>query len=112
MDERQLAISFEGALPADAALLAQDLEQQLKEAAPAARISVAKSQPHSQDFGATLILLFGTPVAIALAQAVAAFLRRNSGATITISKDGTVVARNLDSKDAAKIAEAFAGRPS
>jgi hypothetical protein len=50
------------------------------------------------------------PVAVALAKAVIAFLQRNSGAAITITKAGTVVAKNLDSKDAAKIAEAFAGR--
>jgi hypothetical protein len=36
-----------------------------------------------------------------------AFLRRNSGASITITKAGTVIAKNLESKDAARIAEAF-----
>jgi len=53
-------------------------------------------------------LLFGTPVAIALAKSVTAFLQRNSGASITITSSGAVVATNLDSRDAAKIAEAFA----
>jgi len=110
MDDQEVMITFEDAMPADAVRFAQDLEQQLREVAPSAKISLGKLRPDSQDFGATLILLFGTPVAIALAKAVAAFLMRNSGASITITKGGTVVAKNLDSTDAARIAEAFAGK--
>jgi hypothetical protein len=110
MQDQELVISFDDSLPADAAKLAQDLEQQLREADPSVKISLEKTRADSQDFGATLILLFGTPVAIALAKAVAAFLQRNSGASITITRSGNVVAKNLDSKDAAKIAEAFSGK--
>jgi hypothetical protein len=56
------------------------------------------------------VLLFGTPVAIALAKAVSTFLQRHSGATIRITRSGEVIASNLDSRDAARIAEAFAGK--
>src|SRR5262245_23471480 len=108
MHNQELTITFEGALPADAARLAQDLEQHLREACPSAQLALKKSREDSQDFGSTLVLLFGTPVAIALARAVTAFLQRNSGASITITSSGTVVATNVDSRDAAKIAEAFA----
>jgi hypothetical protein len=110
MDEQKLAIAFENVLPADASILAQDLEQQLLEAAPTAKISLEKTRADSQDFGTTLVLLFGTPVAIALAKAITLFLQRNSGASITITSDGTVLAQRLDSSDAARIAEVFAGR--
>jgi|SRR5579863_3371468 len=110
MVQQKLVIAFEDTLPADASKLVQDLEQQLREAAPSASISVEKTRQDTQDFGTTLVLLFGTPVAIALANAVTAFLHRNSGATITITKAGSVVAKNLDSQDAARIAEAFAAK--
>jgi hypothetical protein len=110
MEDLELKIVFEGSLPADAARLAQDLEKQLREADPSAKISLEKERPDSLDFRSILVLLFGTQAAIALAKGVTAFLQRNSGASITITKAGTVVAQNLDSKDAAKIAEAFAGK--
>jgi hypothetical protein len=110
MDHQKLEITFEGSLPADAAKFAQDLENELRGADRSAKISLEKARPDSQDFGTTLVLLFGTPAAIALAKAVIAFLQRNSGASITITKAGTVVARNMDSKDAARIAEAFVGK--
>jgi hypothetical protein len=112
MENQELVITFANSLPADAARFSQDLEQQLREAAPSARISLEKSRTDTQDFGSTLVLLFGTPVAVALAKAVTAFLQRNSGAAITITtKEGGLIARNLDSRDAAKIAEAFAPKP-
>lgn len=107
MADQELEITFEGMLPADATKLAQDLEQQLRESEPSVSISLKKIRRDSQDFGSTLVLLFGTPVAIALARGIMAFLRRNSGASITITKAGTVIAKNLESKDAARIAEAF-----
>lgn len=110
MDEQKLAIAFEGVLPADASILAQDLEQQLLEAVPTAKILLEKTRADSQDFGTTLVLLFGTPAAIALARAIALFLQRNSGASITITSEGTVLAQNLDSRDAARIAEVFSAR--
>ncbi|MHC2708397.1 hypothetical protein ACVIWV_007690 [Bradyrhizobium diazoefficiens] len=108
MHNHELIITFEGALPADAARLAQDLEQQIREACPSAQTTLKKSREDSQDFGSTLVLLFGTPVAIALAKSVTAFLQRNSGASISITSSGAVLATNLDSRDAARIAEAFA----
>lgn len=106
----EFRITFSGADDAEAARLAQGLEEQIHEAVPSADVRLDKARPDTQDFGSTLVLLFGTPVAIALAKAVTVFLQRNMGASITIKKDGTVVAQNLDSRDAAKIAEAFAAK--
>src|SRR5262245_60008190 len=103
-----LELSFDSD-PAEALRLANELEQDLREAA-AADISRKKERTDSQDFGTTLVLIFGTPVAVALAKAVTTFLQRNSGATIRITKAGEVIATNLDSRDASRIAEAFAGK--
>jgi hypothetical protein len=110
MSAKEFEITFEDVMAADASMLAQDLERQLREAAPSATISLKKQRPDSQDFGTTLVLVFGTPVAIALAKSVGAFLQRHSGASIRITRSGEVIAKNLDSGDAAKIAEAFAGK--
>ena len=85
MADRTLKISFEGASPAEAVIFSQQLEQQLREAAPGVGIT-RESPGHSQDGGATLVLLFGTPVAIVLAKAVREYLTRNTGARITITK--------------------------
>jgi len=106
-----IEISFENCEPGDALKLASELEQNLHEAA-SAEITRKKDRQDSQDFGTTLVVLFGTPVAIALAKAVAVFLQRHSGASISLCADGSVIAKNLDSKDAARIAEAFAGKRS
>jgi hypothetical protein len=112
MADQRLEISFEDCLPADAARFAQALEQQLREFGPSASITLKKERADSQDFGATLVLVFGTPAAIALAKGVSAFLQRHSGASIRILKSGEVIAQNLDSKDVARVAEAFAGKRS
>jgi hypothetical protein len=107
--ENLLEIAFENCEPGEALRLANELEQDLREA-EAIEVSRKKDRADSQDFGATLVVLFGTPVAIALAKAVGVFLQRHSGASIRISKDGSVIAANLESKDAARIAEAFAAK--
>jgi hypothetical protein len=109
MTIKQLDISFDHCPPAEAAILAQDLETQLREVDRSTKLSLKKTRKDSQDFGTTLVVLFGTPVAIALAKAVGMFLQRHSGASITISADGAIIGKNLESKDAARIAEAFSG---
>ena len=105
---QQLEISFENCLAADANQLAQTLEDEIRETNSSVTLSLKKDRLDAQDFGTTLVLIFGTPVAIALANAVTTFLQRHSGATIRITKSGEVIARNLDSRDASRIAEAFA----
>jgi hypothetical protein len=106
-----VVLSLEGVDSAEANRLVQGLQDDLERIDPTIKIQRRKPQADTQDFGTTLVLLFGTPVAIALANGIAGFLKRHSGASITISTDGAVVARNLNSEDAAKIATAF-GRPS
>jgi hypothetical protein len=112
MDEQTLEIAFDSCDPADAGRLATALEEDLREIHGSTKISLKKERPDAQDFGSTLVLVFGTPVAIALAGAISTFLQRNSGARIRISKSGEVIASNLESQDAAKIAAAFTGKRS
>jgi hypothetical protein len=104
---RNFQISFETTDQAEALRLANELEQDLLNSG-SVEVSRRKDRADSQDFGSTLVLLFGTPVAIGLAKAVATFLQRHSGASIRITEAGEVIASNLDSRDASRIAEAFA----
>jgi hypothetical protein len=104
--QHKIEVSFADCSPAEAARFSNDLDEYLRDTVPEAQIALQKARPDSQDFGTSLIILFGTPVAIALAQSVGNFLQRHSGASIIITKDGEVIAKNLDSGDAAKIAEA------
>jgi hypothetical protein len=60
-----------------------------------------------QEIVSSLILLFGTPVAAILANAVYTFVVRNTGAKITFTSDGEVIAENINSRDAARIAQAI-----
>lgn len=111
MSNETFELSFEGADAAEAAKLANELEQEVR-GVDNVEVSLKKERPDSQDFGATLVLVLGTPVAISLAKAIGIFLQRHAGASIKISKNGEVVATNLDSRDASRIAEAFAPKKS
>ena len=76
------------------------------------KVEQSRDRQDTMDFGATLVIVLGTASVTALAKGVAAWLARHSGARIEINADGTVIASNLDSGDATKIAEAFGRRKS
>jgi hypothetical protein len=103
----EFEIRFEDVSAQEATIKARRLEQDLLGIAPEVSVRVAKDDPTSQDFGATLVLLLGTPAVIAVANGIASYLQRDR-AKITISKNGEVVAEGLTGEDAARIAEAFA----
>jgi hypothetical protein len=106
--ERQLTIDFVDCSSADANRYAQDLEGALIRSAQSIEVKRG-TKPGTQEIVSSLVLLFGTPVAVSLGHTVYAFLARNSGAKIRMTTpNGTVIAENLDSRDAARIAEAFA----
>jgi len=108
MELYDIDISFAGTSSAEANVLAQELEVELREASSDIGIAIRKERQDAQDFGTTLILTLGTPVAVVVARSLSTFLKRNSGVNIRISRSGTVTATNLDSKDAARIAEVMA----
>src|SRR5260221_8188383 len=108
MSAQSVVIDFVDCSSADANRYAQDLERSLIPLDPSIDVKRGTKE-EAQEIVSSLVLLFGTPVAVSLAQAVYKFVVRNSGAKITIrTRDGRVIAENLDSKDAARIAEAFA----
>lgn len=69
-----------------------------------------RERDDTQDFGATLALVLGTASVTAVANGLAAWLARHSGAKIQINVDGSVIASNLNSRDAPRIVEALRSR--
>ena len=107
MDQSSFIISFAEASPAEANRYAADLATALREVDEGLKVEQRRDRQDTQDFGVTLAIVLGTASVTAVAKGVAAWMARHSGAKIQINADGSVVAANLDSPDAARIAEAF-----
>ena len=108
--QNPITITFLGAPMAEANKYASGLAASLRDLEQGLTVEQRKERPDTQDFGATLVILLGTASATAVAKGIAAWLARHSGAKIQINADGSVIADNLDSRDAAKIAEALSKR--
>jgi hypothetical protein len=103
----QFIISFEGVSVGEANRLAQDLENELKR--NSVHVSRGREDVSSQDFGGTLIMLLGTPAVVAVAHALHAWaVRKNASALRIESGDHKLIAKDIESKDAARLVEAFA----
>jgi hypothetical protein len=103
-------ITFPGASRAEANRYASDLAAALRDLHNSVAVEQRRDRQDTQDFGATLAVVLGTASITAVANGVAAWLVRHSGARIEIAAKGNVIATNLDSRDAARIAEAFSSR--
>ena len=107
MAQPQFVVTFPESSRAEANQYAADLVTFLSELHTDSAIEQKRDRQDTQDFGATVAIVLGTASATAIAKGIAVWLMRNSGARIQISSDGNVIAKNLDSRDAARIAEAF-----
>jgi hypothetical protein len=90
----EFTISFEGTSVAQANADAQSLETQINRAAPEVETTVRRTDPNAQDFGASLVLVLGTPAMIALAKGIADWLRLRATATTKLKvcdKNGNVI---------------------
>src|SRR5258708_656677 len=98
-------ITFPDSSTAEANRYAADLASALREVDQHLKVEQQRDRQDTQDFGATLAIVLGTASVTALAKGVAVWLARHSGARIQISADGSIIASDLDSRDAARIAE-------
>ncbi len=75
----------------------QDLARVLEQAAPDVRSRVARVDADSQDLGTTLVLLAGTPAALALAKGIAGWLIKagRPAIEITCGKTRVVIEKGL-----------------
>ena len=103
----QFKIDFVGSSSAQGNRYAESLLQALRDVDPALQVERARTQEDTLDFGASLVLVLGTAAATEVARGIRSWMARNSGARIEITTDGKVLATNLESRDAAKIADAF-----
>jgi hypothetical protein len=104
-ENQTVRIRFEGISLAEANVKAARLREEILNSSDDVSVMLEKDDPLNQDFGATLVLVLGTPAAIAVARGIASYLQRDH-ASITIEADGTVVAKGVSGDDAARIAEA------
>jgi len=111
MENQKLTLKFSDAQAAEASRYASELATHLRGVVPGTDVEVSRTDPDSQDFGTTLVLVFGTPVAVALAKGISDWLRMRQKAKITIvSSTGNIKAENLTSRDAVKLGLALSGK--
>jgi|HubBroStandDraft_1064217.scaffolds.fasta_scaffold307236_2 hypothetical protein len=103
-------ITFPGASAGEANRYAAALAAAIRNSDRNVKAEQRRDQADTQDLGTTVAVILGTASITEVAKGVASWLARHSGAKIQISTDGSVIASNLDSGDAARIAEAFSHR--
>ena len=109
METQSFTVSFIDSTVAEMNGYAEDLRGELSEAHDDVRVDRRRHDPEAQDFGATLVLVLGTPAIVAVAKALHTWLSRNNTAIVTIERlDGQkLVVRNLESKDVPTTVAAF-----
>src|SRR5215475_12460872 len=108
MGEQRVLLRFDTDSVAEANRWAESLRQDLLNAVPETQVERAREKEGTQDFGASLVLVLGAPAVVVLARALKSWLTRNSGAKVKLSTErGTLIAENLESKDAPDIIDAF-----
>jgi hypothetical protein len=84
MNEHSYTIEFEGVSAAEANRYADDLRNVLLNATPAITIERHRADQYAQDFGATLVMILGTPVAVIVARAFRDWLQRRNSPHLTV----------------------------
>jgi hypothetical protein len=82
----QLTLNFDHTDPAEANVLCGELQDSLRRDVPDAEVSRFKSDPLTQDFGATLVLVLGSAAVTALAKGIAAWLATRHEAELRLTR--------------------------
>ncbi|MBC7527084.1 MAG: hypothetical protein H7308_06000 [Chthonomonadaceae bacterium] len=106
-EKQSMTIEFVGVSLAEANRFASELSQSLQ-GLPEVEVEQRRGSENTQDMGATLVLLFGTPAILAIAKGIQTYLSKRHDAKITIKgPQGEVRAENITSQDAITLAEVF-----
>jgi hypothetical protein len=70
MDQQTYIVTFEGASPADASRYAEELRNALLDATSDISVQRIREDPRAMDFGATLVLVLGTPAVVVSVRAI------------------------------------------
>jgi hypothetical protein len=106
MAEEHYIIRFEDTSAAEASAYADELRDRLLDESENIQAEIRREDPNKQDFGAILDIVLNADAIVPLATAIGVWLKFRHSASITIqSKDGKTVIKNLNQKDAARLAE-------
>ncbi len=106
MDQHTYIITFDGDSLADANRYAEELRNALLDASADIIVQRRREDPRAQDFGATLIILLGTPAVVTMVKAIGDWLKLRASASLTIeTPEKRIVVQNITSKNAAQLAE-------
>lgn len=86
VDKQSYLITFDDVSSADANRYADELREVLLDASPDVHVERKREDSSTLDFGATLVLLLGTPAAVAIARAIGNWLALRRG-TISIETE-------------------------
>ncbi len=118
MDQQSYLITFEDVSAADANRYADELSNALLDASADIAVQRRRDDPHAQDFGATLVLLLGTPAAVALAKTITTVignwlqLRQGQGVSVTVkTADRQMSIKNMTSQNATQLVQLFLTKP-
>ena len=90
-DSDVFELHFEDVSNADQATAAESLRNALLDASPDVKVDVHKADATTMDFGATLVLVLGTPAILAVAKGISSFLARERPGELVIKRSGVVV---------------------
>ena len=106
MEKQTHIITFEGVSASDANRYAEELRNTLLDAVPDIAVQRKRDNPQAQDFGSALILILGTPTAVAVVTAVSNWLQLRKTASLSWkSANGEINIQNVSSKDVAELAQ-------
>ena len=118
MDQQNYLIAFENVSPADANRYADELSNALLDASADIDVQRRRDNPHAQDFGTTLVLLLGTPAAVALAKTITTVignwlqLRQGQGVSVTVKiADRQISIKNMTGEQATQLVQLFLTKP-
>jgi len=90
---REIHVAFENVSAAEANRLADSLKKRFLELTDQQiQANTIKSSQSTMDFGTTLVLVFGTPAAIAVAKGLYEALKRLPNIVVVKTREGTVIA--------------------
>ena len=111
--QHAFVLRFNDVSAAEANRYAASLREELLDAAPDLTVEQERQDPATQDFGSTLVLILGAPAVVVVANGLSRWLTRNNAAKIRLeTKDGILVAENLESQHVAQVLKAAVGQRS
>ncbi len=111
VDQQSYIITFDDVSPADTNRYADELREALLDASSDVSVERKRENPFAQDFGATLVLILGTPAAVAIARAIGNWLALRRGTISIETEQGEITkitATNLTNEAQLRVLEILA----